>query len=78
MERYVSYFGAPDELHIDQGQSVETELMSELGRLPQIQSTAYNLYTLLKMSSTICSDNPETWVELLPWMMPAYQFTAFS
>ncbi|KRY39045.1 hypothetical protein T01_3854 [Trichinella spiralis] len=67
MERYVVYFGAPDKLHIDQRQSVEAELMSELGRLLQIQSRAYNLY-----------DNPETWVELLPWMMPAYQFTAFS
>ncbi|KRX49584.1 hypothetical protein T05_11623 [Trichinella murrelli] len=43
MERYVAYFGAPDQLHIDQGQSVEAELMLELGRLIQIQSTAYNL-----------------------------------
>ncbi|KRX57269.1 hypothetical protein T09_1434 [Trichinella sp. T9] len=41
--RYVAYFGAPDQLHIDQGQSVEAELMLELGRLIQIQSTAYNL-----------------------------------
>ncbi|KRX35289.1 hypothetical protein T06_470 [Trichinella sp. T6] len=71
MERYVAHFGAPDQLHIDQGQSVEAELMLELGRLIQI-------HTLLEMSSTICSDNPETWVKLLPWMMPAYQFTAFS
>ncbi|KRZ51182.1 hypothetical protein T02_10282 [Trichinella nativa] len=41
--RYVAHFGAPDQLHIDQGQSVEAELMLELGRLIQIQSTAYNL-----------------------------------
>ncbi|KRZ96611.1 hypothetical protein T08_6150 [Trichinella sp. T8] len=41
--KYVVCFGAPDQLHIDQGQSVEAELMLELGRLIQIQSTAYNL-----------------------------------
>ncbi|KRX71573.1 hypothetical protein T06_2153 [Trichinella sp. T6] len=41
VDYFTRYFGAPDQLHIDQGQSVEAELMIELGRL--IQSTAYNL-----------------------------------
>ncbi|KRZ79980.1 hypothetical protein T10_9330 [Trichinella papuae] len=46
MERYVAHFSAPDQAHIDQGRSVEAELMSELCRLLQIRkthSTAYNL-----------------------------------
>ena len=81
-------FGVPRVIHSDQGRQYESQLMSEVCKLLQIQKTRTTPYhpqsdgmverfnkTLATMLSAYVSENHRDWDEIIPYVLMAYRAT---
>ncbi|KAK3083752.1 hypothetical protein FSP39_002614 [Pinctada imbricata] len=88
VNNFISRFGAPLEIHSDQGPNFESTLFKELCKLLQITKTRTTPYrpssngmierfnkTLVNMNKNFINDNPREWDLYIDLLMAAYRST---
>ena len=86
VEQFISRFGAPNEIHTDQGRQFESQLFQNLCQLMEIKKTRTTPYhpqsdglverynrTLCTMLSHYCNDKQNNWDKYLQSVMMAYR-----
>lgn len=86
VDTIICHFGAPLQIHTDQGRNFESNLFKEMCNLFQIDKTRTTSYhpqsngnverfnrTLGDMLSTFCNKNQDQWDEFLPQVLMAYR-----
>ena len=81
-------FGVPRIMHTDQGREFQSDLLRHLYELLEVKKTRTSPYrpqsdgqverlnrTILDMLAKFCSDNTETWDEMVPFVVGAYNAT---
>ena len=89
--RWVSIFGAPQQIHTDRGRNVDGELMRELSRLLDADKTRTSGYhpqgdgqverqnrTILNMMNSYAAQEPENWDQHLSTVLIGYNSTRHS
>jgi hypothetical protein len=88
MTQYISIFGAPCQIHTDQGRNFESQLFKELCKLMGTEKTRTTPYrpqsdglverfnrTLQQMLKAYVNDNRDDWDDHLPYVIMAYRAT---
>ena len=91
VHEFIAKFGAPLQLHTDQGKNFESVLFKEVCRLLEIKKTRTTPYhpssnglverfnrTLAKMMKSFINENKSNWDEHLPLLTAAYRSTPHS